>query len=90
MFSESIVTNMCSPFIPNLDEPTAADNQNEPYLNYYQYLLAQPNSALPNVISNSYGDDEQVGFLDLKYEWLSLIKSLYGPSQKGMQSVYVT
>lgn len=49
-----------SPFIPNLDEPTAADNQNEPYLNYYQYLLSQPNSALPNVITNSYGDDEQV------------------------------
>ena len=49
-----------SPFIPNLDEPTAADNENEPYLNYYQYLLSQPNSALPNVITNSYGDDEQV------------------------------
>ena len=59
-----MVTNIRSPFIPNLDEPTAADNTNEPYLNYYQYLLAQPNSALPNVISNSYGDDEQVGFLN--------------------------
>ena len=53
-----------SPFIPNIDEPTAANNTNEPYLNYYQYLLSLPNSALPNVISNSYGDDEQVmGFL---------------------------
>ena len=49
-----------SPFVPNVDEPTAADNTNEPYLEYYQYLLSQPNSALPNVISNSYGDDEQV------------------------------
>ncbi len=26
---------------------------------YYQYLLSQPNSAIPQVISNSYGDDEQ-------------------------------
>ena len=52
-----------SPFVPNLDEPTAADNENEPYLNYYEYLLSQPNSALPNVISNSYGDDEQVSNL---------------------------
>lgn len=53
------ITGGSPPFIPNLDEPTAADNENEPYLNYYQYLLSQPNSALPQVISNSYGDDEQ-------------------------------
>ncbi|KAF6219654.1 hypothetical protein HO133_004123 [Letharia lupina] len=55
----SFITGGSPPFIPNLDEPTAADNENEPYLNYYQYLLSQPNSALPNVITNSYGDDEQ-------------------------------
>ena len=53
------ITGGSPPFTPNLDEPTAADNQNEPYLPYYQYLLSQPNSALPQVISNSYGDDEQ-------------------------------
>lgn len=47
------------PFVPNLDLPTAADNTNEPYLPYYQYLLSQPASSLPQVISNSYGDDEQ-------------------------------
>ncbi|CAD6592610.1 MAG: hypothetical protein ASARMPREDX12_006921 [Alectoria sarmentosa] len=55
----SYITGGSPPFIPNLDEPTAADNENEPYLNYYQYLLSQPNSALPHVITNSYGDDEQ-------------------------------
>lgn len=55
----SYITGGSPPFIPNIDEPTAADNENEPYLNYYQYLLSLPNSALPNVISNSYGDDEQ-------------------------------
>ena len=55
----SYITGGSPPFIPNLDEPTAAQNQNEPYLDYYNYLLAQPNSKLPQVISNSYGDDEQ-------------------------------
>ena len=85
-----MLTNICSPFIPNLDEPTAADNENEPYLNYYQYLLAQPNSALPNVISNSYGDDEQVYFLNIPCKRRLLMKSYWRPCLKGMQSVYVT
>jgi tripeptidyl-peptidase-1 len=48
-----------------VDEPTAADNQNEPYLEYYEYLLSKPNSKLPQVISNSYGDDEQVSGLTI-------------------------
>lgn len=85
-----MLTNICSPFIPNLDEPTAADNENEPYLNYYQYLLAQPNRALPNVISNSYGDDEQVCFLDILCRRRLLMKLYWRPCLKGMQSVYVT
>lgn len=50
-----------SPILPNLDV-SEADNSNEPYLPYYQYLLSKPNSELPNVITNSYGDDEQVLF----------------------------
>ncbi|KAL8840880.1 MAG: hypothetical protein Q9170_001144 [Blastenia crenularia] len=53
------ITGGSPPFIPNLDEPTAAQNQNEPYLDYYTYLLSLPNNKLPQVISNSYGDDEQ-------------------------------
>ncbi|KAE8355424.1 peptidase S8/S53 domain-containing protein [Aspergillus coremiiformis] len=53
------ITGGTPPFTPNADEPTAADNQNEPYLEYYEYLLSKPNAALPQVISNSYGDDEQ-------------------------------
>lgn len=48
------------PFVPNLDEPLPADNENEPYLPYYEHLLRKRNSELPQVISNSYGDDEQV------------------------------
>lgn len=53
------ITGGSPPFLENLDLPTPADNTNEPYLNYYEYLLSLPNSALPNVITNSYGDDEQ-------------------------------
>ncbi|KAJ3344191.1 hypothetical protein HDU83_005298 [Entophlyctis luteolus] len=54
------ITAGSPPFIPNLDEPTAADNSNEPYLPYFAFLLSQPNSAIPQVISHSYGDDEQI------------------------------
>ena len=56
----SYITGGSPPFIPNLDEPTPANNSNEPYLNYYQYLLSKQNKDLPQVITNSYSDDEQV------------------------------
>jgi tripeptidyl-peptidase I len=39
-------------------------NTNEPYLEFLNYLLALPNSALPNTISISYGDDEDTVPLD--------------------------
>jgi tripeptidyl-peptidase I len=52
------ITGGSPPFIPTLLQPNASENQNEPYLQYYNYLLSQPNSNLPYVISNSYGDEE--------------------------------
>lgn len=42
------------PFVPDLFSPT---DTNEPYLDWLTYVLAQ--DALPQVISSSYGDDEQ-------------------------------
>ncbi|KAL8807356.1 MAG: hypothetical protein Q9200_004696 [Gallowayella weberi] len=42
------------PFKPDINTPT---NTNEPYLTWVRYVLAQ--SDLPQVISTSYGDDEQ-------------------------------
>ncbi|CAD0108409.1 unnamed protein product [Aureobasidium uvarum] len=42
------------PFIPDLATPT---DTNEPYLEWLTYVLAQ--DVLPQVISTSYGDDEQ-------------------------------
>ncbi|RMJ15684.1 hypothetical protein CDV36_004623 [Fusarium kuroshium] len=50
------LTGGSPPFVPNIDQPTAADNQNEPYLPYFRYLLSQKD--LPAVISTSYGDEE--------------------------------
>lgn len=52
------ITGGRPPFIPNLLQPNASLNYNEPYLEYYQYLSSQPNSNLPYVISHSYGDIE--------------------------------
>lgn len=52
------ITGGSPPYQPDLLGPTQADNQNEPYLEYYTYLLSQPNDKLPYVISNSYGDHE--------------------------------
>lgn len=56
----SYITGGSPPLIPNLSQPTPANNTNEPYLEYYSYLLSKQNSELPQVISNSYCDDEQV------------------------------
>ncbi|CAG8366934.1 unnamed protein product [Penicillium salamii] len=56
------ITGDVAPFIPDADEPTEADASNEPYLTYYEYLLSKENGDLPQVISNSYGDDEQVSY----------------------------
>ena len=53
----SYITAGSPPFVPNLDIPVL--NTNEPYLEFYAYLLAQPDGTLPQVLSSSYGDDEQ-------------------------------
>lgn len=45
--------------VPDLDQPTAADDENEPYLDQLHYLLSLPDDELPTVLSTSYGEDEQ-------------------------------
>ena len=52
------ITGGFPPFVPDLLEPNKSAESNEPYLQYYNYLLAQKNADLPYVISNSYGDHE--------------------------------
>ena len=46
------------PFIPDVSEPPD-QNTNEPYLEYYEYLLSLADGEVPWVLSNSYGDDER-------------------------------
>lgn len=50
----SYSTGGSPPFNPDINTPT---NTNEPYLVWVNWLLQQRN--IPNVISTSYGDDEQ-------------------------------
>lgn len=50
----SYSTGGSPPFLPDLNTPT---DTNEPYLSWTNYVLGQKD--LPQVISSSYGDDEQ-------------------------------
>jgi tripeptidyl-peptidase I len=45
--------------VPDLDQPTPASNQNEPYLDQLLYLLSLSDEKLPKVLTTSYGEDEQ-------------------------------
>ncbi|GAO13410.1 uncharacterized protein UV8b_00606 [Ustilaginoidea virens] len=42
----------------NATPVTGELNDNEPYLDFFQYLSSKPNDQLPHVISVSYADDE--------------------------------
>jgi tripeptidyl-peptidase-1 len=46
------------PMIPDLDQP-GPKVTNEPYLDWVTYLSQLPDGELPQVISHSYGEDEQ-------------------------------
>lgn len=46
--------------VPDLDQPDHNDNNNEPYLEFLQNVLKMENKDLPQVISTSYGENEQV------------------------------
>ncbi|ORY11123.1 putative tripeptidyl-peptidase [Clohesyomyces aquaticus] len=47
------------PLVPDLDQPDINDNNNEPYLEFLQNVVKLPQHELPQVISTSYGEDEQ-------------------------------
>jgi tripeptidyl-peptidase-1 len=48
------------PLVPDLDQPDINNNNNEPYLDFLQNVVKMSNDELPQVISTSYGEDEQV------------------------------
>ncbi|KAJ5130065.1 Peptidase S8/S53 subtilisin/kexin/sedolisin [Penicillium bovifimosum] len=45
--------------VPDLDQPDPNDVNNEPYLEFLQNVLKMDQKDLPQVISTSYGEDEQ-------------------------------
>jgi tripeptidyl-peptidase-1 len=45
--------------IPDLDQPSAEDNENEPYVELFTYLLGLENEKLPSILTTSYGESEQ-------------------------------
>jgi tripeptidyl-peptidase-1 len=47
------------PWVADLDQPDEADSANEPYLEFLQSVLKLPQEDLPQVISTSYGENEQ-------------------------------
>ncbi|KAL2753756.1 hypothetical protein ACRALDRAFT_2126631 [Sodiomyces alcalophilus JCM 7366] len=53
------ITGGRPPFVPNLRLRHEKDNTNEPYLEFFEYLVRLPARDLPQVISNSYAEDEQ-------------------------------
>jgi tripeptidyl-peptidase I len=71
------------PFVPNIDQPTAADNGNEPYVPYYRYLVSQSNKTRPQVISNSYNDEED----GVPFDYATTVCNLIG--MLGMSGVTV-
>ncbi|KAL2372539.1 hypothetical protein RJZ57_003013 [Blastomyces gilchristii] len=46
-------------FIPDLDAPDPAQNSNEPYLEQLHFLLDLADEDLPDVLTTSYGENEQ-------------------------------
>lgn len=48
-----------APIIADLDQPNATDPGNEPYLDFFSYMLKLPDSELPQTLTTSYGENEQ-------------------------------
>jgi tripeptidyl-peptidase-1 len=53
------ITGGSPPYFPDPVEPVGTPNENEPYLEFFEYVLSQSSADLPQVITNSYGDEEQ-------------------------------
>ncbi|RAR16056.1 tripeptidyl-peptidase 1 precursor [Stemphylium lycopersici] len=45
--------------VPDLDQPSVDDNNNEPYLDFFTYLVGLEDEELPEVLTTSYGENEQ-------------------------------
>ncbi|KAJ6023848.1 Peptidase S8/S53 subtilisin/kexin/sedolisin [Penicillium herquei] len=72
-----------APLVPDLDQPDPNDNSNEPYLDFLQNVLKLSDEEMPQVISNSYGEDEQ----SVPEKYAKTVCNLY--SQLGSRGVSV-
>ncbi|KAH6626494.1 peptidase-like protein [Chaetomium sp. MPI-SDFR-AT-0129] len=45
--------------IPDLDQPDKDESSNEPYLDFFSYLLKLEDDELPQTLTTSYGENEQ-------------------------------
>ncbi|KAI1199970.1 subtilisin-like protein [Nemania serpens] len=64
------------PLVPDLDQPTQDDNFNEPYLDFLKSVVKLPQHKLPQVISTSYGENEQSVPKSYAYSVCNLIAQL--------------
>jgi tripeptidyl-peptidase-1 len=62
--------------VPDLDQPSAADNENEPYMEFFTYLLGLDDDKLPSVLSTSYGESEQAVSAEYAYKVCDMIGQL--------------
>ncbi|KAJ5726859.1 Tripeptidyl-peptidase sed2 [Penicillium malachiteum] len=72
-----------APLVPDLDQPDPNDDNNEPYLEFLQNVLKLTDEEMPQVISNSYGEDEQ----SVPEKYAKTVCNLY--SQLGSRGVSV-
>ncbi|KAK1758950.1 peptidase-like protein [Echria macrotheca] len=47
------------PLVPDLDQPDPDASDNEPYVDFLDYMLKLPDNKLPQTLTTSYGEDEQ-------------------------------
>ncbi|KAK5631009.1 hypothetical protein RRF57_006724 [Xylaria bambusicola] len=64
------------PLVTDLDQPDENNNSNEPYLDFLKNVLKLPKSKLPQVISTSYGENEQSVPKSYAYSVCNLIAQL--------------
>lgn len=53
-------TGGAPPFNP---DSFTTENTNEPYVDFFNFIMSQKDADIPQVISTSYGDDEQTVYL---------------------------
>lgn len=72
-----------APLVPDVDQKDASSSSNEPYLEFLQNVLKMDQEQLPQVISTSYGEDEQ----SLPEKYARSVCNLY--AQLGSRGVSV-